>query len=309
MNAPLKITRSAATLIALVLVPGAAVGGSPAAGRTASAASPPGDARTGQAVLEAVHAAHVGGEDRIVFRFRGGLPATHAAGYVDRLVADGSGKVVPVPGRAILEVSFRDASAHDAGATTVPARTAYRLPNAMLSVRSGDFEGVVTYGIGLAERTQFHVTTLHNPARIVVHVGAAFRTVQRKLWLFDRQAFVAGTPPFFVPRLRPVLPGTPATGLMDRLFAGVTPRERSNGLRTLRSAATGFAIRSVSDGIARVELTGGCSSGGSTVTIAGEITPTLRRLATVDWVKIYGPAGHTERPLGHQDSVPACLEP
>jgi hypothetical protein len=61
--------------------------------------------------------------------------------------------------------------------------------------------------------------------------------------------------------------------------------------------------------VARVQLTGGCSSGGSTVTIAGEIMPTLRQLGTVDWVKIYDPAGHTEHPLGHQDSIPACLEP
>jgi hypothetical protein len=45
------------------------------------------------------------------------------------------------------------------------------------------------------------------------------------------------------------------------------------------------------------------------VTIADEITPTLRQLAAVRWVKIYDPAGHTERPTGHSDSVPICLEP
>jgi hypothetical protein len=45
------------------------------------------------------------------------------------------------------------------------------------------------------------------------------------------------------------------------------------------------------------------------VTIAGEIMPTLRNLASVAWVKIYGPSGHTEHPLGQRDSLPACLEP
>jgi hypothetical protein len=287
-------------LLVLALVPGAAVGGLMVAGSASAAAQP---------TLVAVTAAHHGGEDRLVFRFRGGLPAGHSVRYVDQLIADGSGRVIPVAGRAILRVGFANATAHDAGGSTAPGRTAYRLPNAMLSVRSGDFEGVVSYGIGLARRTPFHVTTRHNPARVVVHVAAAFRTVPREVWLFDRQAFVAGTPPFFVPRLRPVIPGTPATGLMDRLFAGALPLERANGLRTLRSGAAGFAVRSITGGVARVQLTGGCRSAGSTETIADEILPTLRQLATVSWVKIYGPAGHTEHPFGPQDSVPACLEP
>jgi hypothetical protein len=39
------------------------------------------------------------------------------------------------------------------------------------------------------------------------------------------------------------------------------------------------------------------------------MVPTLRQLASVDWVKIYGPAGRTERPSGHTDSIPVCLEP
>jgi hypothetical protein len=306
---PMKVTRLLTPLSALALVPGAAVGGLLVTGPTSSAEPAARTTATAQPTLVSVSAAHRAGEDRVVFRFRGGLPASHSTRYVDRLIADGSGKVIPVPGRAVLQVSFDNARAHDAGGTTAPGRTAYRVPNAMVSVRSGDFEGVVTYGIGLARRTPVHVTTLHNPARVVVHVGAAFRTESRRLWLFDRQAFLDNTPPFFVPRLRPVIATTPATGLMDRIFAGALPPERGNGLRTLRSGATGFAIRSISGGIARVRLTGGCSSGGSTVTIAGQIMPTLRQLGTVSWVKIYGPAGHTEHPFGHQDSIPVCLEP
>jgi hypothetical protein len=45
------------------------------------------------------------------------------------------------------------------------------------------------------------------------------------------------------------------------------------------------------------------------VTVAGEIMPTLRQLAGVAWVKIYDPAGRTEHPRGHTDSIPTCLEP
>ena len=70
-----------------------------------------------------------------------------------------------------------------------------------------------------------------------------------------------------------------------------------------------FTRLGVRAGVARVQLVGGCSSGGSTVTIAGEIMPSLRQLATVDFVKIYDPQGRTENPTGRVDSIPACLEP
>ena len=72
--------------------------------------------------------------------------------------------------------------------------------------------------------------------------------------------------------------------------------------------ATGFTGLSITGRVARVRLTGGCSSGGSTFTIADEAYPTLKQFATVDFVKIYDPAGHTERPSGSSDSIPFCLE-
>ena len=65
----------------------------------------------------------------------------------------------------------------------------------------------------------------------------------------------------------------------------------------------------VSAGVARVQIVGGCSMGWSTVTIADEVMPSLRQLSTVDFVKIYDPAGRTEHPAGQVDSIPACLEP
>jgi hypothetical protein len=37
--------------------------------------------------------------------------------------------------------------------------------------------------------------------------------------------------------------------------------------------------------------------------------PTLPRLPGIDWVKIFDPAGSTESPNGHTDSIPVCLEP
>lgn len=292
-------------LLALVLAPALVA---PSSGGTAADAS---SAAPSTPVLVAVRAAHRGGVDRVVFEFRGGLPAQRQVGYVDRLFADGSGRQVRVAGRALLRVRFADAQAHtDQGAVTAaPRRVAFALPNVMTAVRAGDFEAVVTYGLGLAARRPVRVRTLSSPDRVVVEVGAGFATVQRRVWFFHEDRYVDNREPFFVPVLRPVRPGTPATGVMDRLFAGPLPGERARGLRLLRSGATGYDDLAVSGGVADLRLTGGCSSGGSTVTVAGEVLPTLNQFATVDRVVLRDPGGGTLDPDGPGDSTPACLEP
>ena len=293
------------SLVAVLLVPGVAPppgSGAEPVVRSTAPSTP---------TLVAVRAAHREGVDRVVFEFRGGLPEQREVRYVDRLFADGSGRRVRVAGQALLRVRFEHARAHtdDGAATAAPRRVAFALPNAMTAVRAGDFEAVVTYGLGLARRTAVRVTTLRSPDRVVIEVGAGFATVQRKVWFFHRDRFVDNREPFFVPVLRPVLPGTPATGVMDRLFAGPLARERARGLRLLRSRAKGYADLAVRRGVADLRLVGGCDSGGSTVTIAGEILPTLRRLDGVDRVVLRDPRGTTQDPDGPGDSTPACLEP
>jgi hypothetical protein len=259
--------------------------------------------------LIGIRAAHHPGFDRVVFDFRGGLPASRRVSYVDQLTGDPSGLPVRIAGRAVLQVRLESAQAHDATGQTATARQAFALPNVMTVVRAGDSEGVTTYGIGLEKRTSVQVFTLTSPDRVVVDVHAAFATVSRKVWFLNRPRFLANQPPFFTSVLRPVQPLSPARGVMDRLLAGPLPGEQANGLRLVRSQATGFADLAVADGVARLRLTGGCDSGGSTVTVAGEIRPTLRQFGTVDWVKILDPAGATESPTGHTDSIPVCLEP
>jgi hypothetical protein len=262
-------------------------------------------------VLVAVRASHHGAVDRLVFEFRGGLPSDRQVSYVDKLFADGSGRRVHVAGQALLRVRFEPAQAHTAAGapTAAPRRVAYALPNVLTAARSGDFEAVTTYGIGLARRTPFTVSTLQSPPRVVVEIGAGFPTVERKVWFFDRARFVDNREPFFVPVTRRVLPGAPATGVLDRLFAGPLPRERARGLRLLASGATGYDDLTVSGGVADLRLTGRCSSGGSTVTIAGEVLPTLKQFATVDRVVLRDAAGGTLDPDGPGDSTPGCLEP
>lgn len=293
-------------LVALVLAAPLVLAPGPASSGTARASSAP-----PTPVLVGVRAAHRGDVDRIVFEFRGGLPATRQVGYVDRLFADGSGRRVRVAGQALLRMRFEPAQAHndDGSPTAAPRRVAYALPNVMTAVRAGDFEAVTTYGLGLARRTRVRVTTLQAPPRVVVEIDAGFATVQRKVWFFHRDRFVDNREPFFVPVRRPVVPGTPATGLMDRLFAGPLPGERARGLRLLRSGANGYDDLTVAGGVADLRLTGRCSSGGSTVSIAGEVLATLKQLPTVDRVVLRDAAGSTLDPDGPGDSTPACLEP
>jgi hypothetical protein len=143
----------------------------------------------------------------------------------------------------------------------------------------------------------------------MIDVDVPFPTSTRKVFLVDRDAVAAGQAPYVVPVLRPVPSGSPATAVLQSLFAGPTPFERGNGLRLVRSRAWGFDHLSIAGGIARLRLTHGCSSGGSTLTVASEIVPTLKQFPSVDWVKINDPSGSTEQPQGQVDSIPACLEP
>jgi len=259
--------------------------------------------------LVSVQARHVGDVDRVVFRFTGGVPDTVFAEWVDTLRRDGSGLPVRTAGTKVLAVYMNGAVAHDQDGSTVRTRTAYALPNVITSVGAGDFEGTVTFGLGVQKQTSYTVRKLTSPDRVVVDVGAGFPTTSRRVWFVDRDSVVSGDEPYVTPRQRRVPSDSPAAGVLHALFAGPTPREHSAGLRLVRSRAWGFDDLRIADGIARVRLTRACGSGGSTVTVAGEIAPALRQFPTVDWVKIYSPGGSTEQPDGQVDSIPTCLEP
>ena len=162
---------------------------------------------------------------------------------------------------------------------------------------------VLGFGVGLAVQRPFTVFTLTSPSRVVVDIDTSFTTVQVKDYFIQ-----SGTlDPVAV--ARPVVPPATGKGALQRLFAGPTQAELSAGLLFVNSEATGFTGLTISAGIARVTLTGGCDSHGATTTVASEIMPTLKQFATVQWVKIYDPSGQTERPSGNSDSIPFCLEP
>jgi hypothetical protein len=250
------------------------------------------------------------GFDRVVFVFRGGLPATRRVEFVPRLVQDGSGFVLPVPGRAILRVSLSFADAHDQrGRPTSQARLSPAMRNVMRVERAGDFEAIVTYGIGLAARRPVTVRTRRNPDRVFVDIDNRYPAVRRRVYLLDLPRFARGREPAVRPVLRFVPAGSPASGALHRLYAGPTPAEYRRGLRFVASRSTGFTGLTVSGRVARLRLTGGCSSGGSTVTVASLIRPTLRQFPTVRGVVIRDPSGGTGPTLPDGSSSPDCLEP
>lgn len=91
------------------------------------------------------------GFDRVVFDFTGELPG-YTVKFVDVAIADGSGKSVDVPGRKLLQVTFKPANAHrEDGISTITQRTVYNYPSVRSVVLTGDFEGVVSVVIGVVD--------------------------------------------------------------------------------------------------------------------------------------------------------------
>ena len=129
---------------------------------------------TRTALLTDVRAARHEGYDRVVFAFKNALPG-YDIRYVQRpITEDASGRVVAVDGAYVVRVRMEnalDADLTKASAPrtyTGPTRLAPPTPEVASLVRTGGFENVLTWAIGLRDRVDFRVTTLSGPPRIVV---------------------------------------------------------------------------------------------------------------------------------------------
>jgi hypothetical protein len=117
------------------------------------------------------------GYDRVVFEFREGLPGYRVEYVEPPLHEDGSGNVIQVDGTAFVVVRMEPASGFD---LSVPeGELVYTGPRRLSGadggtsvvrevVRTGDFEAVLTWAVGLSDRVDFRVTRLESPARLVV---------------------------------------------------------------------------------------------------------------------------------------------
>jgi hypothetical protein len=127
------------------------------------------------ALLEHIATGRHEGFDRVVFRFRNGVPGYRIEYVQPPLREDGSGNRVEVEGDAFAVVRMEPASGFDL--TTAEGELVYtgprRIPGSGTSVvrevvRTGDFEAVLSWAVGLSDRVDFRVLTLENPARLVV---------------------------------------------------------------------------------------------------------------------------------------------
>ena len=130
------------------------------------------------------------------------------------------------------------------------------------------------------------------------------------VYFLDENRFATGTEPYEAAVERQIHPDSflPRMAL-EAYFDGPTEEEAAQGLAQVLSGCTGFSKFEIEDGIARVKLSGPCSSEGSTFTIAGPIFKTLKQFDEINYVKIYDAAGMTEQPTGPSDSIPFVLEP
>ena len=121
--------------------------------------------------------------DRVIFDFRPGTsqepgfqveyrPAKEAQ------TEDASGRHLPIAGKAFLVVRFEPAATADlSGAKLERTYTGPRRiqPAGMHFVReivkTGDFEAVLTWAIGLSERRPFMVTSSGSPPRLTIELG------------------------------------------------------------------------------------------------------------------------------------------
>jgi hypothetical protein len=116
--------------------------------------------------------------DRVVLDLSGPRPATTHR-FVPRLIGDPSGLPVklpcPVAKEQFLETVAQPVAAHnDAGQPTYRGKRMFCTPS-LRNIRAvgitGDFEAVLSVGIGMRHRSWVNVFTLANPTRVVIDVG------------------------------------------------------------------------------------------------------------------------------------------
>lgn len=112
--------------------------------------------------------------DRLSFDFCKPAETTLEDAVVKQLTEDGSGNKVTLQGRYFYAIVLRPADAHDnAGRATVPNRAVTVAGNHMQQYKLiGDFEGVVTYGLGvsrLAETSGGIQSDPNDPRHIVLY--------------------------------------------------------------------------------------------------------------------------------------------
>jgi hypothetical protein len=129
------------------------------------------------ALMNGLAVAHHQGFDRVTFTFDNFAPG-YLVEYVDPPIKeDGSGAPVHVDGSDFVQVIMQPASGFDlnSGEGKIVYKGPKRISGAQAGtsvikdvVRTGDFESVLTWTIGLSDKVAYRVKTYASPPRIVV---------------------------------------------------------------------------------------------------------------------------------------------
>jgi hypothetical protein len=146
--------------------------------------------------LEAVEVSHLDAFDRVVFRFSSHVPG-YNVNYVPEVRADPSDEPISLEGNAFMIVAMHSVASGQVGAPPAPQdRQTPRFPELREIAGAGDFEGVVSFGLGLTAESGFRVFTLTNPDRLVVDVRkptlAATGSTTRPMILTGSMLVLAG---------------------------------------------------------------------------------------------------------------------
>ena len=126
----------------------------------------------GAAVLRDVRTGDQQTFDRVVFEFEGTTLPDAEIKVVERPIQCGSGLPVQVAGRVYLQVRLTPAQAHtEAGKPTLKSQGRKLSLPVLKEVRQiCDFEGEVTWILGLAERREHKTMELQGPTRLVIDI-------------------------------------------------------------------------------------------------------------------------------------------
>ena len=112
--------------------------------------------------------------DRFVVELRGKATG-YRIRYVDTPRYDGSGRRIPIYGRAYLSVVLTPANAHTSDGSNTYAgprlRTNVGYPTIKAMAFAGDFEANVSFALALRKKARFHVGELTNPRRLYIDVA------------------------------------------------------------------------------------------------------------------------------------------
>jgi hypothetical protein len=134
----------------------------------------PAVAGRGPSVLKEIRTGQHGSYERLVLEFTAPYGAAKVR-YVPVVRQDPSDQLVPLQGRSFLEIVIHGAVARYAATPITPYAGPSTLTPGYSTLRqvsiSGDFEAVLSFGVGLSRTAGFRVQRLTAPDRLVLDVA------------------------------------------------------------------------------------------------------------------------------------------